>query len=244
MKNLLERFDAAYLINLPDRTDRRRSAERELARAGWELGKGGVRLFPACRFEERGTFPAAAIRGCFHSHMRCLSEANAAGAKSVLVMEDDIALSSFMSHATESIVRVMSSCRWDFLYFGHDDAGDIPLHTSPADVRFREYAGVIRGAHFYAVNGRILDRLVEHLNVVVRGVEGDQEFGPMPIDGAFNIFRWKNQDVQTLLAAPKLGWQRPSRSDISPRAFDGFTVLRPVVSALRELKSVVMRGYR
>ena len=44
----------------------------------------------------------------------------------------------------------------------------------------------------------------------------------MPIDGAFNIFRRINHDVQTLIAQPKISWQLSSRSDITPRSFDKF----------------------
>lgn len=242
MDSLISHFDAVYVINLLDRTDRLRSVRREFARAHWDFGSHQVHVFPAHRFKDRGSFPSAAIRGCFQSHMDCLSEAQRLGSERVLILEDDIGLSSLMSKVTPQVLTTVNSKSWDFLYLGHDDTGEIPLLTSARNgLRFLPYTGAVRGAHFYAVQRRVLDRLVEHLNIAMNGVEGDQEFGPMPVDGAFNIFRWKNPDVQTLISAPKLGWQRASRSDISPRKFDRFRFLRPVIAAIRNLKSVAMR---
>jgi hypothetical protein len=157
-------------------------------------------------------------------------------------MEDDIALSSSFAEITPRLLNSLRVEAWDIVYFGHDDTGDIPLLKSPSsDIRLQPYEGAVKGAHFYAIRKRVLGRLIEHLNVAMNGREGDQEFGPMPIDGAFNIFRWTNPHVRTLIAAPKLGWQRASRSDISPRGFDRIGFLRPVVAALRNLKSVTMR---
>jgi glycosyl transferase, family 25 len=244
MPRLIEHFGAAYVINLPERKDRLRSFRKELARAGWALGNSGVRLFSAFRFNDRQTFPTAQIRGCFHSHMGCLSDAHKSANGHVIVMEDDIALSPVMDEITPEVVMHMEAMPWDFLYFGHDDTGDIPVLKAAREktIEFHEYEGAIKGAHFYAVNQRILERLLQHLDRVVRGREGDQEFGPMPIDGAFNIFRWKNPDVRTFIAAPKLGWQLPSRSDITPRGFDSIKLLRPLVAVYRGLKSMAMRG--
>ena len=65
----------------------------------------------------------------------------------------------------------------------------------------------------------------------------------MPIDGAFNIFRLKNDDVRTFIASPKIGWQRSSRSDNHPKAFDSLKLLRPVLAVLRDLKSTAMRWH-
>jgi len=242
MDTLITHFDAVYLINLPERVDRLKSAKTEFSRAQWDFGSRQVHIFPACRFEERGTFPSAAVRGCFQSHLECLSDARRAGAETVLIMEDDIALSSSFAEITPRLLNAMSAEAWDIVYFGHDDTGEIPLLRSPlSDLRLRPYTGTVKGAHFYAVRKRVLGRLIEHLKLAMSGVEGDQEFGPMPVDGALNIFRWTNPDVRTLIADPKLGWHRASRSDISPRGFDRIGFLRPVVAALRNLKSVATR---
>ena len=70
MKTLLDYFGAAYLINLPERKDRLKSATAEFARAGWRLGPDAVQLYAAQKFTDRAGFPgSASVRGCFHSHI-------------------------------------------------------------------------------------------------------------------------------------------------------------------------------
>ncbi len=242
MSNLLEHFGAAYLINLPSRTDRLRGAKKELARAGWTLGPGGVEHYAAKTFTDRAGFPFPGSRGCFHSHFECIQRARKLSKDSVLVMEDDIALPSSIVALAPSIVAKLSATPWDFLYLGHEDTGPIQRATSATtEVEFVPYNGGLRAAHCYVVNSRIFDRLLAHLERVRCGVEGDQEFGPMPIDGAYNIFRRNNSDVRTLIAVPKLCWQRSSRSDNHPKYFDRFGLLRPIVSVLREVKGRTMR---
>jgi glycosyl transferase family 25 len=145
-----------------------------------------------------------------------------------------------------SIRALLDDTEWDFVYFGHEETGDIPRadwKTSPQQFRLCVSTGDIQCAHFYALSSRILPRLIEHLEAVARGREGDQQCGPMPIDGALNIFRRKTPDVRTLIANPKLGWQRPSRSDITGRSFDRVHFLRPLTTAARELKHRIALWY-
>jgi glycosyl transferase family 25 len=242
MNNLLEYFGAAFLINLPKRTDRLRSAKKELARAGWTLGPGGVQLYAAETFTDRAGFPFPGSRGCFHSHAVCLRKAYSEGKKSVLMIEDDVAFSPAIRRLTPSIIAQLESGPWDFFYLGHEFTGDIPRATSrTTDVKLAPITTEIRTTHCYAVNARIFERLLAHLDRVAKGREGDQEFGPMPIDGAFNIFRRYNPDVRGFITSPKISWQRSSRSDNHPHFFDHFQPLRPFVSALRNLKYATER---
>lgn len=238
MESLPHCFGASYLINLPERTDRLKETAAEFARVGWNLGPNQIELFPARKFSERGSFPSAGVRGAFQSHWDCVRRAADAN-RSVLILEDDIALSGAVPRVTAALRHWLQSNAWDFVFFGHHMTGVIP-EASPAvqsaDLRFDPWNAGIQGLHFYAVHHRILSRLNAHLGRVAAGVEGDQEFGPMPVDGAFNIFRRKNPDARTFIVLPKLGWQRPSRSDITPRKFDAITVLRPIVGILRRFK--------
>jgi len=136
-------------------------------------------------------------------------------------------------------LALLDTLEWDFVFFGHEGTGGISRadrRTSENDFGFDVCKGEILTAHFYGINGRILPSLIAHLDRLITGPEGDREAGPMPLDGAFNIFRKNNGDVRTLIAHPKLGWQRPSRSDITPKAFDHFPLLRPAITMLRELK--------
>jgi glycosyl transferase, family 25 len=237
MSNLLDYFGAAYLINLPERKDRLKSATKEFGRVGWVLGPGGVQLYAAQRSIERAGFSSPSVQGCFCSHFECISRAHQQGRKSILLMEDDIALSPAIHRLTPSIISQLEVTPWDFFYLGHGRTGDIGhANSHTAEITLAPMTAEIGGTHFYAINGRIFARLLAHLDRVRTGIEGDQEFGPMPLDGAYNVFRRKNSDTRTLIAMPKLGWQRPSRSDISPRPIDKLKVLRPVLSLLRSCK--------
>jgi len=241
MVSLPELFGATYLINLPERSDRLRSAKTQFTRVGWGIGPNEVRIFPALRFTEPAGFPDAATRGCFQSHLECLRHSQADGCHSSLILEDDIALTSSLPRLTPAIKSHLANRVWDFLYFGHYGTGDIPTadrNTSESQVRFDIWTSNLSGGHFYAVSGRILPRLISHLNNVANGRPGDQMIRPMPVDGAYNIFRQNNPDVRCFVAYPKLGWQVASRSDISPHALDRLAYLRPVTRSLRSLKRV------
>ena len=239
MNSLPDLFSGSYLINLPERLDRLKSATKQLARAGWEFGPSGVELFRALRYAEPAGFPTAPVRGCFQSHLQCLELAQEKGFGSVLMVEDDIALSTALPRLATSIKDRLANREWDFIYFGHYGTGNIPSasrRTSEGELRFDEWTGEILTTYFYGISGRILPRLITHLRNIASGRMGDQHGGPMPIDGAYNVFRRDNPDVRCLIARPKLGWQRPSRSEITPHAIDHIPALWPVVSALRRLK--------
>ena len=229
-------FGAAYLINLPKRKDKLKSSLSEFAHAQWPVGPDGIQIYAAQTFTNPAGFAFASSRGTFHSHTQCIRNAQLLKEKSVLVMEDDIALAPSLRHLTPSIVAQLQTTYWDFLYLGHERTGKIGRANSrTTEIKLVPITSGAVGAHFYAVNGQIFTRLLEHLDRIANGIG---RFGPMPIDGAFSVFLRENQDVRGLLVAPKLGWQRPSRSDNHPRFFDGIKPLRPLISALRNFKHV------
>jgi hypothetical protein len=239
MSELARFFPAIYLINLPERVDRLSASKKELARVGWEIGSGGVQIYPAQRFEERAGFPNAGARGCFHSHLNCLLQAHRDGCSAVLILEDDVVFCNHFAQMSSLILQQIRRLEWDFLYFGHEGADNAHLGTQStegANMNFRPWAGDLQTTSGYAVHGSVLSRLIAHLERLPRGIEGDDEFGPMPIDGAYNIFRRHNPDVRSWISYPKLIRQRPSRSDISPKAFDSIEFIRPITTALRDLK--------
>ena len=239
-----DHFGAAYLINLPEREDRLRSAERELVGAGMSLGPAGIEIFPAHRYADPAGFPNIGSRGCFQSHLECLRRARASRQPSVLILEDDIAFAPSLPHLSSAVISQLSTLPWDFVYFGHYGTGDIPLARRDAlqkELGFRQYTGDVVSTHFYAVNGRILDRLIAHMTTLASGQKGDNETGPMPLDGAYNIFRRKNSDVRCFIVSPKLGWQSSSASDITPGRLDRLPVLRPMNIVLRSLKQHIAR---
>jgi len=236
-----EDFAEVYLINLPERTDRLKAVRRELSRIGWNLGRNGVKVFPARRFTDRGTFPNVGARGTFFSHLGCLEDAHGRSSKNVLLLEDDIAFTSSLPLLMDSVLNQLNSRSWDFCYLGHEQTGSIlNANRSTRTVKLVPHRGDIIQSHFLLINRRVVGRLISHLRRVAAGTEGDQEYGPMPVDGAYNILR-RGIDVETLIADPKLGWQRPSRSDITPKRFDSWRALRPAVSAIRDVRYVISR---
>lgn len=245
MKTLIDYFEAAWVINLPERTDRLNGVLAEFARAGWERGPSRPQVYAAQKFEDRDGFPSVGVRGAYFSHWACLRRAWSEGCRNVLILEDDVALSSALPALTPSITAWLDAHEWDFIYFGHHDTGAIPnaaAKTKVDDLRFIPWTAEITGLHFYAVNKRVLEPLNAHLDRNSSGSKASQEHYPMPVDGAFNIFRFRHPATKTFIAVPKLGWQRPSRSDITPRAFDQFQVMRPLTSVLRKVKYVATRA--
>ncbi|WP_228056539.1 hypothetical protein [Microcoleus sp. LEGE 07076] len=58
---LTEFFERTYVVNLPERQDRRRDITKELANAGISLAPNSVEIFPAIRPETAGEFPSIGV---------------------------------------------------------------------------------------------------------------------------------------------------------------------------------------
>jgi len=232
-------FGTTFVINLAERTDRRRLVELEFCKAGWT----NFQFFPALRFDDPRGFKYPAWRGCFYSHLRCLRLAQEAKLESVLMIEDDITLSPSIVRLTPMIMQALNNLEWDFIYFGHEPTSNILRAKRKADkVSFEPCNSELLTTHFYGVKKRIIPRLIAHLERNARTIPHDGMYGPMPVDGAYNTFRRYNSDVVTYLANPKLGWQRPSRSDVTPTRLDNLLVLRPLLARAREIRHFLNRA--
>ena len=188
---LFDRFDRIRIINLPERTDRRREMDRELAKAGL-LGDPRVSYFAAVRPDHAGSFTSIGAHGVYISQRTILREAAAAG-ESLLIIEDDC---DFAAHAGD----FTDPSDWDIFYGGYYASDPANLHDSD-----------ICGAHFMGFSrdgARLVSEYLEKL-------EPQTEIHP-PIDAAYVWFRRKNPGVRTHFAVPQLGLQRSSRSDIAP----------------------------
>lgn len=232
-------FDRCYVINLAERKDRRSQMARELVRAGMPFQPGKVEIFPAIRPASSAPFPSVGAHGCFMSHLGILREAKALGLRNVLVMEDDLTIDARLPALAEQLLEQLRGTTWDFVFFGHVlELPETPLEAA----RLEAYAGPIVTAHFYAVNGRIIDRLLTFFDAVLQRPPGHPDGGPMHLDGAYSTFRQQNPDVVTLVAVPSLGWQRSSRSDIYPnRWYDRWPLVRNWVALARHIR-VWLRG--
>ena len=193
---------------------------------------GVVELFPGIRPSEAAGFPSRGVRGCFLSHLSILKEARRRGLDSVLILEDDLVISPFVRDHFESVHAALAQQPWHFLYFGHREIvpGLVPLALVPFD-------GPIVTAHFYAVREPSISGLVDYLEEVQLRRAGDPAGGPMHVDGALSMFRQRNPELVTRIAAPSLGWQRPSRSDIHSTWLQSAPLFRYAYGAARALRS-------
>jgi glycosyl transferase, family 25 len=247
IKNYFERI---YVVNLPERTDRRKTIALELAKAGLPLTPNHIEIFPAIRPESAGEFPSIGARGCFLSHLAILKQAKQLGLSNILIVEDDLVISELFKQQEESLLNQLQQTDWGFVYFGHSLKIE-PLKHQPLEfanklaasstatqskVKLQPFSGSFQTTHFYGVNGTMIDRLIEFLEAVQRRPAGHPDGGPMHVDGAYNHFRAQNPEVLTLLAFPNLGTQENSRSDITPSWRDRAPIVRNLVGFARSGK--------
>jgi glycosyl transferase, family 25 len=233
MTKITDYFQGIYAVNLPERKDRRKLIVKELEAAGMPLTPNKVEIFPAIRPDEAGGFPSIGARGCFSSHVGILKQAKKLGLNNILIVEDDLEISAKFRTDEAAIFEQLCQQDWDFAYFGHVE--EVAEQSPVALVPFSE--GVMT-THFYAVNAKIFDRLLEFLEALQQRPPGHPDGGPMHLDGAYSTFRAQNPDVVTLIASPNLGWQKSSRSDIYPNPwFDRIPGIRQLVGVARTGKT-------
>lgn len=227
---LTDRFERVRVINLEHRADRRAEMSEQLARIGLSWDANGVARFPAVRPTEPGGFPSIGARGCFMSHLGVLREST--GARSVLVFEDDLDFVPAIDQALPAALDALPPS-WGIFYGGCKvdlAAGEGPLTRAPAKTP-------IGTTHFIAINGPVIDRAIAYLEAILLRPPGHPDGGPMHVDGAYSRFRADNPDIETWVAIPELGYQRPSRTDIHAlRWFDRVPLVREAVSTVRRVR--------
>lgn len=190
---MLVAFDTIRIINLPERRDRRRDMERELARIGL-AGDRRVSFFAAIRPADAGDFTSVGAHGIYLSQHAILKEAAAAN-QSVLILEDDCDF-------TAAVRDYQFDGDWDIFYGGYEAAD--PHNLADSDIIGAHMMGFsAQGAQYVSA---YLDRLQ------YEGVHP-------PIDAAYIWFRRAHPEVATCFAVPPLGIQRSSRSDIADLKF-------------------------
>jgi len=235
MKQLIEYFDRAYIINLPERTDRRRSITQEFDAIGIKIPDKKVQFFSAIRPKEAGDFYAIGAKGSFYSHRSVLELAAAARLNNVLVFEDDVAFRKIPAAQIERILSALRAATWDVVYFGYLEPESVELKGPLA-----EWPDDTLGGHFYAVNGRFANTMIRYMNECEGRPRNHPDGGPMSRDGAFNHIRYVIPNIHVLLAVPNLAFQRSSRTDIAPvRFYDRLPLLRPIVELARAAKTKI-----
>lgn len=215
-----------YVINLTERTDRRRVMQRQLDALGWR-----AEFFPAARPAEKGPYPSIGARGCYASHMGVLRLAVARGHSQVIVLEDDLNFIGDIQRHWQDMLARLAGQNWSMLYPGHT-LGDL---ASPLTA-LAPGTGVMC-THFLAFRGPAIAFALKKLEEIDRRPPGHSDGGPMHVDGAYSTIRQQNPAFVTYAYTPSLGFQRPSRSDIAePKWFDRFEALTPAMNLLRRLK--------
>jgi len=227
MDTLNEYFERTLVINLPERRDRRREMQAQLKKFNLS-----AEFFPAIKVTEVGDWPGLGARGCFLSHYNILKQALDAGARNVLILEDDLDFSPSLPTVTPEVLRQLEREDWGFLYLGHIES----LPSDENSLPLVPWAGPLRTTHFLAVNRSALKRVVFFLEQVMSRPDGHPLGGPQHVDGAYSMCRAQNEDIRTLVASPSLGWQRSSRSDISASRYETIPVVREMLGAARRIK--------
>lgn len=238
MADLLDQFDRIHIINIVDRTDRRREMMVQLRRVG-SVDSINVAFFAAQRPDGPGAFPSVGARGCFESHLAVVRCALADGIKRLLILEDDFDFSADIEKRGLPLMAALSqgSVPWDIFYGAsviEDKSAVISLSGTDGLVKLAPETPVMT-ASFLAFTRPTLMALEPFLAAIPGRPAGSPDYGPMHVDGAYSLFRRDYPCWRTLAAVPSIGGQRASRSDIAPNSFilDRFALTRPLANRLR-----------
>lgn len=212
--SIFDVFDMIRVINLPDRTDRRRDMEAELTALGL-LADPRLAFFAAIRPRGPGDFTSIGARGVYEGHKRLLTEAAERG-HSILILEDDCCFRAGAGSYT--------ACGdWDIFYGGYRARQPENLFSSD-----------IEGAHMMGFTARGARLVADYLqDLRYEGIHP-------PIDAAYVWFRRAHPTVATEFAVPPLAHQRASRSDIAPpKPWDIVPVVKSASAAFRKFRNRV-----
>lgn len=216
-----------YVINLPQRADRRSEMQEELSRIGWK-----AKFFPAIRPASADGFSSIGAYGCFLSHLAVLKAARNSGAARIVILEDDVNFVRGFPEKWNAAVEKLNGHEWSIFYPGH------ALDSLPEGFALLQPETSVSCTHFVVIEAHALPTIIEELETILGRPAGHPLGGPMHVDGAYSTIRAQNPHLKTYAIAPVLGYQRPSRTDIrEARWFDRIDALDAIVSFARKLKA-------
>ncbi|MEK6787580.1 MAG: glycosyltransferase family 25 protein [Pseudomonadota bacterium] len=230
MPDLFGGIDKVFIINLVERSDRRRQMQRQLRKLGLSLQDSRVELFAAARPDAQLDWPSLGARGCFQSHYQIIRNAYDRGLQAVMVLEDDCDFIDAVMTFWPALSSSLQTLDWDIAYPGH------PLPASDMAGEWRATRESIGLAHCYIVNRSVMPVLLEFLETVMARPAGHPLGGPQHYDGALNTFYFQYPDVKVVVAEPSIAFQRRSRSDISTGRFDAMPVIGRLIALYRALR--------
>lgn len=231
-ERLFQSVDRVFILNLPDRADRRADMAGELAAIGTSFDDPRIRLFPAIRPDDAAGFPSIGARGCFLSHLAMLREARKDGLDRILILEDDCDFVHGIQTKLPATLDALDAMGWDIFYGGYDlgsastreGAGAKQGKTFPISAESADRETLIRVApstpvrttHCIGFGSAAIEPLIPFLEAMLDRPPGSAGGGPMHVDGAYGWFRASRPELACWLASPRLARQRPSRTDIAP----------------------------
>jgi glycosyl transferase family 25 len=231
-------FDAIYLINLPEREDRKLDLERELRGVGLQADDPRLVWVRAVRPMEAGDFQSIGARGCFLSHLSCLQAAFESGHARVLILEDDACFPRSRLNGLKSAVGKLESLNWAIWYGGGHISHDSNVGIDDVEIIPIDHRIGVQTAHCVAFRGDAIRSVRTFLELILTRPGGHPEAGPMHVDGAYSTWRALNPTAVTFITVPPVCVQRSSRSDIAiTRWFDKTPIVRRGIAALRRLRN-------
>jgi glycosyl transferase family 25 len=212
---LFASFDHVYVVNLADRTDRLAQIAVELHRIGTGFDDPRVTRFEAIRPADAGGFRSIGARGCFLSQLEVLRDALSAGHRRILLFEDDLDFVPGIARLLPPALDGLDRHGFGIFYGGYEYPDGHRHGRSGTPLVEADPDRAVRLAHFVGFDRSALERLVPYLELMIARPTGSVAGGPMDVDGAYGWFRAAHPELQTWLAEPQLGLQRPSRTDIS-----------------------------
>jgi hypothetical protein len=141
-------FDRIYCISLDVRTDRREEAKNQFSRVG---------LLERVEFAIGTKHPIDSNQGIYESHMTCIRNGLQAGARNILIFEDDILFERFSPSILKQCLDYLSTVPdWNLFFLGCLVRSS--KRTANANVLKVRYRCL---AHAYAVSRRFAEVLIE-----------------------------------------------------------------------------------
>ncbi len=140
-------FDKVYCISLAERSDRRAEAAAQFTKVG---------LAERVEFVVVKKHPTDCERGIYESHLLCMAKGLAAGARQMLIFEDDIVFDGFTAAALERCGAFLAAeTDWHMVFLGcMVKASRRTRFPGVVRVRYRSLT------HAYAIQRRFAERLV------------------------------------------------------------------------------------
>lgn len=232
--DLFDWFDHVYIVNLPQRVDRRKETIAEFARAGVAIPNAKIDFFEASCPTDKAAFPSIGSLGNFLSQTRVLADALAQGHDRILICEDDLQLNDLPAKILTATLTDLRHTNWSIAALGYLDPTTPPLDH----IGLSPWSGGTRGTQFWAIQGDAIAQFHTYLELVRSRPSGHPDGGSMFFDGAFNMVRSQIPDLSFRIATPCLAGQRASRTDIHAlRFYDRIEPLRSIVGGVRKLRN-------